>query len=58
MSVLLTAPNLLTPLTLSVPMPFTLPGASILVQAMAWGSSAETGNALFTTTDGHEFLFQ
>jgi hypothetical protein len=58
MAVLLTAPNLATPLTLSVPMPFTLPGASVLVQGLALGPSAETGNPSFTTTDGHEFMFQ
>lgn len=58
LAVLLTAPNLLTPMTLSVPMPFTLPGVSVLVQGLVWAPSTETGNPWFTTTDGHEFLFQ
>ncbi|MFO1077152.1 MAG: hypothetical protein U1E73_05445 [Planctomycetota bacterium] len=57
MVVLQTAPNLLNPLTLSVQMPFTLPGASILVQGIAWHASSETGNSLFMTTDAHEFVF-
>ncbi len=58
MAVLLAAPDLGNPLTLSVQMSFTVPGASIMVQGLAWAPSAETGNPLFTTTDGHEFVFQ
>jgi len=58
MSVLLTAPDLNNPLTLAVPMTFTLLGASIMVQGLAVAPSVETGNPVFTTTDGHEFVFQ
>lgn len=58
LSILLSTSTLQTPLSLTVPMPFTLPGASILVQGLALAPSAETGNPLFTTTDGHRFVFQ
>jgi hypothetical protein len=57
MGVLVSAPDLQSPLTLSVPMSFTLPGVSVLVQGLAWAPSAETGNAWFTTTEGHVFEF-
>ena len=46
-----------SPLALSFPMPFTLPGYSFLVQGLVWQASNETGNAMFTTTDAHEFRF-
>jgi hypothetical protein len=39
-------------------MPFTLPGASLLVQGLAWAPSAATGNPWFTTSEGLEFVFQ
>lgn len=54
---LLTVPDLSTPLTLTVTLPFTFPGVSVLLQGVALQPSAETGNALFTTTDGHELRF-
>jgi hypothetical protein len=55
--VLLSAGDLTSPLGFALPMPFTLPGISVLIQGLALQPSAETGNALFTTTDGHEFVF-
>ncbi|HEX5050313.1 MAG TPA: hypothetical protein VFZ65_00945 [Planctomycetota bacterium] len=55
--VLLAAPDLSSPLTLSVQMPFTVPGLSFMVQGLAWAPSGETGNTLFTTTDAHELVF-
>lgn len=58
MMVLRFAPDLINPLTLSVPISFTALGASIMVQGLALAPSVETGNPLFTTTDGHEFVFQ
>ncbi len=57
-AVLLTAPSLATPIALTVQMPFTFPGASIMLQGIAFGPSTETGNPLFATTDGHELVFQ
>ncbi|HEB52599.1 MAG TPA: SGNH/GDSL hydrolase family protein [bacterium] len=54
---LLGAPDLTVPLVLSVPMPVALPGASIRVQGLALQASGETGNAILTTTDAHEFVF-
>jgi len=57
MSVLLTAPALGNPLTLAMQLPFTAPGVSIMVQGLTWAPSTETGNLLFTTTEGHEFVF-
>jgi len=49
--------SLQNPLSVSFPMPFTLPGISFLVQGIALQASTETGNAVFTTTDGHELVF-
>ncbi|MEO6593891.1 MAG: hypothetical protein ABIP94_03970, partial [Planctomycetota bacterium] len=57
MGILLTSANLSSPLALSVQMPFTVQGASILVQGLAWAPSGETGNMFFTTTDAHELVF-
>lgn len=57
MSVLSSALDLQSPLALSLPMPFTLPGLSVLVQGVAWQPSSETGNPWFTTTEGHVFEF-
>ncbi|HEB54002.1 MAG TPA: hypothetical protein ENI87_12175 [bacterium] len=57
-AILLTGNDLTAPLTLSVPLPFTITGASVLVQGVAFGPSAETGNLLFATTDAHELVFQ
>lgn len=57
LAVLQTAPSLGNPLTLSVPLPFTIPGVTILVQGLAWAPSIQTGRPI-TTTDGHEFVFQ
>ena len=42
---------------LSLPMPFSLPGGSFLVQGIALQASSETGNAVFTVTDAHELVF-
>jgi hypothetical protein len=47
-----------TPLVAQLQLPFTLPGYSLLVQAGALQASGETGNAVFTTTDAHELVFQ
>jgi hypothetical protein len=55
--VLLSAGDLASPLGFSLPLPFTLPGISMLIQGLVLEPSAETGNALFATTDGHEFVF-
>ncbi|MCR9245862.1 MAG: hypothetical protein NXI31_12590 [bacterium] len=57
MALLLSAGDLNAPLSFTFPMPFSWPGSSVLVQGLAWGPSAETGNAFFTTTDAHEFVF-
>lgn len=46
-----------TPLTLALQVPLTMPGHSFLVQGLALQASAETGNAVFTTTDAHELMF-
>lgn len=46
-----------SPLSISFPIPFTLPGISFLVQGIALQGSSETGNPSFTTTDGHELIF-
>tara|TARA_R110002072_G_scaffold273219_1_gene433676 strand:- start:75345 stop:76574 length:1230 start_codon:yes stop_codon:yes gene_type:complete len=43
-------------LTVSFPMPITLPGGSFRVQGLAWQASLESGNALLTTTDAHELI--
>lgn len=58
MLVLLQAPNLQPPLGLTVPLPFTLPGAAALVQGVAFAPSSATGNPAFTTTEGCLLLFQ
>lgn len=44
-------------LSIAIPVPFSLPGGSFLVQGIALQSSSETGNAAFTTTDAHELVF-
>lgn len=48
--------SLSSALTVSFTMPFTLPGGSFLVQAVAAQSSGETGNPLLTATDAHELV--
>jgi hypothetical protein len=58
LAILQTTPSLASPLNWSLPMPFSYPGYSILVQGVAFGPSTETGNLLFTTTDAHELVFQ
>ncbi|MCA8948011.1 MAG: hypothetical protein KDE27_00820 [Planctomycetes bacterium] len=58
MSVLATTASLGAPAALFTRVPFSWPGTSILVQGLAWGPSTATGNAFFTTTDGHESVFQ
>ncbi|MFK7742764.1 MAG: hypothetical protein AB8H80_20805 [Planctomycetota bacterium] len=55
MAALLAVPDLNAPLTLAFPMPVTLPGFTVLVQGLIAQPSSETGNAVFTTTDAHEF---
>ena len=57
MAILLAAPNLHSPLAFAIQMPVSLPGTSVMVQGLAWKPSAATGNAWFTTTDAHEFVF-
>ncbi|MGC6487858.1 MAG: hypothetical protein ACON4Z_09460 [Planctomycetota bacterium] len=46
------------PATIFTVVPFSLPGLSLLVQAVAFAPSAVTGNAGLTTTDGHVIEFQ
>jgi hypothetical protein len=58
MLVLLQSPTLQPPLGLTVPLPFTLPGAAALVQGIAFAPSSATGNPSFATTDGCLLLFQ
>ncbi len=58
MSVLVATPDLQSPLSLTTLMPFTVLGASILVQGVALAPSTATGNPTFTTTDAHELVFQ
>lgn len=49
--------SLANPHTISLQLPFTLPGGSFLVQGVALQASQATGNPLFTTTDAHELVF-
>jgi hypothetical protein len=58
MLVRLQSPTLQPPLGLTVPLPFTLPGAAALVQGIAFAPSSATGNPSFATTDGCLLLFQ
>lgn len=57
MSILSTVNALTSPMALALPMPFSWPGSSVLVQGLAWHPSTESGNPWFTTTDAHEFVF-
>ena len=57
LSILLTTPNLASPLAFSLNLPFTLPGLSLMIQGVALAPSSETGNQTFTATDGHELVF-
>ncbi len=57
MLVLLTSNDLTVPLSLFLPMPFTFPGASVLVQGLAFAASPATGNPSFVTSDGHVLDF-
>lgn len=50
--------DLSQPLVLTAPVPWALPGLSLVVQGIALAPSSETGNPLLTTTDGHELVFQ
>ncbi len=58
MLVLSSANYLATSHNFVIGLPFSFPGASVLVQGLAWGPSSETGNAHFTTTDAHVLEFQ
>jgi hypothetical protein len=58
MLVLLQAPTLQQPLGFTLPVPFSFPGASVLVQGVAFAPSSATGNAQLTTTDGCVLVFQ
>jgi len=58
MLVLTTVGSLSMPHNVIAPLPFTFPGASVMVQGLAWGASSETGNIHFTTTDAHILDFQ
>lgn len=58
MLVLLQAPTLQPPLGLTIPLPFSFPGASALVQGIAFSPSSATGNPSFTTTEGCVLFFQ
>ncbi len=58
MLVLLQAPGLQQPLGLTLPLPFSFPGASVLVQGVAFAPSSATGNPLLTTTEGCLLVFQ
>ena len=58
MLVLRSAGSLQAPLSIAVPMSFSLPGTSILLQGLALAPSPETGNPFFVTTAGHELVFR
>jgi len=58
MFVLSTTPQLSSQHIWTAQLPFTVVGAAVLVQGLAWGPSAETGNAYFATTDAHVLTFQ
>lgn len=58
MLVLLQAPTLQQPLGLTLPLPFSFPGASVLVQGIAFAPSSATGNPQLTTTEGCVLVFQ
>lgn len=56
MVIVSTSTTLASPLSFTIQMPFTLPGASFLVQGVAFQASPETGNPQITTTDAHELV--
>jgi hypothetical protein len=58
MLVLLQAPSLQQPLGFTLPLPFSFPGASVLVQGLAFAPSPATGNPVLTTTEGCVLVFQ
>jgi hypothetical protein len=58
MLVLLQSPTLQQPLGLTLPLPFSFPGASVLVQGIAFAPSSATGNPQLTTTEGCVLVFQ
>ncbi|HEX5052434.1 MAG TPA: SGNH/GDSL hydrolase family protein [Planctomycetota bacterium] len=57
MLILTSSATLANPLSFAIPMPFSFPGLSVLVQGLAAQESTETGNPVFTTTDAHELVF-
>ena len=58
MLILSSTNDLASPHNFIIGLPFSFPGASVLVQGLAWGPSSETGNTQFTTTDAHVLEFQ